>query len=254
MQPTKPSRLSAFTLIELLVVIAIIGLLAGMLLPVLNSAREKGRRVACLANLHQIGIAMLAYAGDHDNHTPTPDYNYDPPAGGRMLVNWAKILIDGNYATAKIFLCPDDRRTPSGAGVHLCSYGMVVGQGNNAPTPTDGGANYWIGGSRLTCPYLTNTDVAIVAEFVSASVLPTIESLSPSWLTSPVDGNVAVQPQSKHIPNNPMAGNYLFVDGRVEWNETLKNAVSPVGPIMTAMFPPVPVTPPGAPSPYVPCP
>jgi prepilin-type N-terminal cleavage/methylation domain-containing protein/prepilin-type processing-associated H-X9-DG protein len=253
MQPIKPSRLSAFTLIELLVVIAIIGLLAGMLLPVLNTAREKGRRVACLANLHQIGIAILAYSGDHDNHTPTPDYNNDPAAGGRGIVSWAKILVDGNYATPKVFVCPDDRRPPPGGSVHLCSYGMVVGQGNNAPTPLDGGANFWIGGSRLTCPYLTNTDVAIIAEFVSATVLPTIEGNPNPFMTSPVDGNVVYQPQSKHSANNPMAGNYLFVDGHVEWNETLKNAVSPVGPLIQVMFPSPPATwtPPG---PILPCP
>src|SRR5271170_8075838 len=75
MQPTKSRQLFAFTLIELLVVIAIIGLLAAMLLPALNSAREKGRRVACAANLHQIGLAILSYSSDHDNHTPTADAN-----------------------------------------------------------------------------------------------------------------------------------------------------------------------------------
>jgi len=66
----SPPVRQAFTLIELLVVMAIIALLAALLLPALASARDKGRKAACLSNLRQLGIAVLNYASDNDGKIP----------------------------------------------------------------------------------------------------------------------------------------------------------------------------------------
>ena len=61
---------TGFTLIELLVVIAIIAILAAILLPALNSARERGRSASCVSNLKQIGMAINNYLDDNNGRMP----------------------------------------------------------------------------------------------------------------------------------------------------------------------------------------
>ena len=63
-------RHGGFSLLELLVVIAVIAALMAVLLPVLQGARGDGRANVCLANLHQLGLAVASYANDYDDIIP----------------------------------------------------------------------------------------------------------------------------------------------------------------------------------------
>jgi prepilin-type N-terminal cleavage/methylation domain-containing protein/prepilin-type processing-associated H-X9-DG protein len=70
----KSLRENGFTLIELLVVIAIIAILAAMLLPALNNAREKARAATCISNVKQVTLGMLMYTDDNGGRLPWGGY------------------------------------------------------------------------------------------------------------------------------------------------------------------------------------
>jgi len=131
----------AFSLIELLVVIAVIAILAALLLPVINKARNQGAKAADLSNLRQIMIAVHVYADDNKDILPWPNWDGGVPMpDGTIRPGWLYLpntatngpavfnpqggllwdSLHGGNGT-KVFLCPMDQPALPGYSASLGS-------------------------------------------------------------------------------------------------------------------------------------
>jgi len=252
MNPSRRNRQVAFTLIELLVVVAIITVLAAMLLPSLQKAKENGNKAVCASNLRQLYLIFNIYADDNNEFFPPVNWSL-----GQMIETGAAATSGGWMQSAipvrKILRCPSyDKRVHDASSVsfvysayqpadlyYFTTYYLVAGCAVDHPAsssvingrqlqpdPLNGSVSSTPANPRATCPRRSYCGTTVTGYGTPS------DYYGPYYVPPAAEQPLAVD---KHEPNSlvayygyaglghffknnhPDSENIVYVDGHAEW-------------------------------------
>lgn len=249
------------TLTELLVTTACLGLLLGALVPSTLSTRDAAHRTVCAANLSSLGRALHCYAADYDGllpdtgaasplggAVPTDGYHFpshiDAPGSCawprvRSVGNQANLwlLVQGDYADAKQFICPatSDRPSLNSQSCRAVMGFLAMNPATNVPVPAEKRFLSRVTAGRCSYSYqvqLAHPDTTLSDADLGAST--TALALHPGRLAVLADRNPYTRteivrqpvispqddPEANSLNHGGSGQNVLYLSGEVEWHDT----------------------------------